>query len=185
MQELVGLDIADVNFDQNMIRVLGKGSKDRIVPIGACAVEAIQIWLARRHEWAAADEAALFVTKRGGRPSTRTIQKRIEIRAMQQGISRYECIPTCYAIHSQRMFWNQAAIFERFRSFSVTPIFRQPRSTHTWTSVICRKSMIAHILVRKRSPSKFSFSRDLTDIRNMHTGNMQYFRDSVLIRKIV
>ena len=86
LQELVGLNITDVNFDQKMIRVLGKGSKDRIVPIGACAVEAIQIWLTRRHEWAATDETALFVTKRGGRPSTRTIQKRIEIRAMQQGL---------------------------------------------------------------------------------------------------
>ena len=86
LQELIGADVNDVNLVENMIRVLGKGSKVRIVPIGSHASKALEEWLARRDEWAAPSETALFVTAKGRRPSSRTIQKRIELRAMEQGV---------------------------------------------------------------------------------------------------
>lgn len=86
LQELIGADVNDVNLVENMIRVLGKGSKVRVVPIGSQASSALSQWLARRHEWAASDETALFVTARGSRPSSRAIQKRIELRAVEQGL---------------------------------------------------------------------------------------------------
>ncbi len=86
LQELVGLDIADVNLNEGIMRVLGKGSKTRIVPIGSHAVEALNIWLTRRGEWADVEEQAYFVTRRGSRPTTRAIQHRIQVRAVQQGM---------------------------------------------------------------------------------------------------
>ncbi|MDE0309718.1 MAG: tyrosine recombinase XerC [Acidiferrobacterales bacterium] len=86
LQELIGADVNDVNLSEKMIRVLGKGSKERIVPIGTHASRALEEWLTRRHEWADTDETALFVTARGKRPGSRAIQKRIEVRAVEQGL---------------------------------------------------------------------------------------------------
>lgn len=86
LQELVGLNLSDVNLGEGIMRVLGKGSKTRIVPIGSHAVDALQNWLTRRGEWAAAEEQAFFVTRRGTRPTTRAIQQRIQVRAVEQGM---------------------------------------------------------------------------------------------------
>ncbi len=84
LQELVGLNLTDVDLREGLMRVLGKGSKTRIIPIGTYAVHALQDWLTKRDKWAAADEIAFFVTQRGTRPTTRSIQQRVEIRAIQQ-----------------------------------------------------------------------------------------------------
>ena len=86
LQELVGLDVNDVDLREGVMRVVGKGSKTRIVPLGSYAVEALVQWLERRDSWSASEETALFVTSRGKRTSTRTIQKRIEVLAVEQGI---------------------------------------------------------------------------------------------------
>ncbi len=86
LQELVSLDLTDVNLGEAIMRVLGKGSKTRIVPIGSHAVDALRNWLTRRSEWAAAEEQAFFVTRRGTRPTTRAIQQRIQVRAVEQGM---------------------------------------------------------------------------------------------------
>lgn len=87
LQELVGLDLTDVNLQEGIMRVLGKGSKTRLLPVGSHAVSAMKRWLTRRPSWAKDSETAFFVTQRGGRPTTRTIQQRIKFRAMEQGIS--------------------------------------------------------------------------------------------------
>ncbi len=86
LQELVDLDVHDVNLGDGLVRVLGKGSKLRVVPIGSFAADALRLWLSMRDEWALPDESSLFVTTRGKRPSSRAIQKRIETRAIEQGV---------------------------------------------------------------------------------------------------
>ena len=86
LQELADLNVHDINFDQSLVRVLGKGSKMRIVPMGSHAIKAVKKWLTKRDEWAPAWENALFVTKRRTRMSNRTIQKMLERRAIEQGI---------------------------------------------------------------------------------------------------
>lgn len=86
LQELVGLNLTDVNLQEGIMRVLGKGSKTRIVPIGSYAVDALKNWLTCRGNWAADEETAFFVTRRGARPTTRAIQQRIQVRAVQQGM---------------------------------------------------------------------------------------------------
>ena len=67
--ELCGLDVADVDLDRRLVRVIGKGNKERSVPFGVPAAEAISIWLAigRPALATAASGAALLLGKRGGR----------------------------------------------------------------------------------------------------------------------
>jgi integrase/recombinase XerD len=72
VSELVGLPLAGVDRRGGILRVTGKGSKDRIVPLGRAALEAIGAWLERGRPalLGEADSPALFVTRRG-RPMTR------------------------------------------------------------------------------------------------------------------
>ena len=66
VSELVNLDIADVNLDEGFVAVLGKGSKRRIVPLGAHARVALREYLAKvRGKWAHPSSRACFVTARG------------------------------------------------------------------------------------------------------------------------
>jgi integrase/recombinase XerC len=69
--ELVGLDVDSVDFAAETIRVLGKGSRERILPLGRHEAAAITGYLARRANRAA---PALFLNPRGGRLTTRSVQ---------------------------------------------------------------------------------------------------------------
>lgn len=87
LAELDGLDIdclGDVASGE--IRVLGKRSKTRIVPVGTKAREALAEWAACRVALAAADEPALFVGRNGKRLSMRAIQARLKRRALLLGL---------------------------------------------------------------------------------------------------
>lgn len=86
LAELVSLRQHDLDLVDQTVRVTGKGNKTRIVPVGRRAVEALTHWLAVRAEWAATDEQAVFVSQRGRRLSSRTIQLRIGHWARRQGI---------------------------------------------------------------------------------------------------
>ena len=86
LSELTGLDVADVDLDDLTVRVLGKGSKARIVPVGRVAAIAVREWLAVRGELAAAGELALFVSQRGTRLSPRSVQVRLAEWARRRGM---------------------------------------------------------------------------------------------------
>jgi integrase/recombinase XerC len=81
--ELVSRDFHDLDFDHEMLRVRGKGNKERLVPVGRPAMEAIQKWLpdrqlmlARRLEQGKrADTGALFLNSRSGRLTTRSVER--------------------------------------------------------------------------------------------------------------
>lgn len=83
--ELVGLDVGDIDFDMREVRVLGKGNKERIVPVGTSALQAIRAYLMVRHEFEPQDKA-LFVNRSGLRISTRSIQKMIKEVAKQAAL---------------------------------------------------------------------------------------------------
>lgn len=86
LNELVQLNIGDIDLTDQTVRVLGKGSKTRIVPVGRYAVTAIRKWQETRLSIAAAGETALFVSKRGTRINPRTIQQRLRYWAIRQGL---------------------------------------------------------------------------------------------------
>ena len=71
--ELVGLDLDDVDMDARMVRVLGKGRKERIVPFGRPAADALRRYAPYRDE-THPRSGALFVNKRGGRLTDRFVR---------------------------------------------------------------------------------------------------------------
>jgi len=86
LSELVGLDVRDIDLADRTVRVLGKGSKTRVVPVGGYAVDAIAAWLKERATLATVGETALFVSRRGGRLSPRMVQERIGDWAKRRGL---------------------------------------------------------------------------------------------------
>jgi integrase/recombinase XerC len=71
--ELVGIDIDDVELRARLVKVRGKGAKERIVPFGSKAEEAVRAWLAARE--APPEEEALFVNYRGERITARSVRR--------------------------------------------------------------------------------------------------------------
>ncbi len=87
LAELTGLAVDDVNFSDAVVRVTGKGSKTRVVPVGSQALAALRAWLRQRAGLAPADGAALFVNTTGRRVAPRTIQARMKQWAAKLGMS--------------------------------------------------------------------------------------------------
>lgn len=76
VSELVGLDLSDIDRTRNTLRVIGKGNKERIVPIGLPALRAIDEWLKVRSGITSKDsEAALFLGTRGNRIDQRVVRE--------------------------------------------------------------------------------------------------------------
>ena len=85
VSETVNVDIKDFEEDKNFLRVIGKGSKTRLVPLGRFAISAIDNWLEERKK-ITNNDGALFVNKNGGRLTTRSIQLRLKKLAIKQGL---------------------------------------------------------------------------------------------------
>ena len=86
LSELTDLDTGDVDMPDRTVRVTGKGNKDRIVPVGRHALEALSEWRRERAGIAKSDENALFVGRGGRRLSARSVQARVDHWARRQGI---------------------------------------------------------------------------------------------------
>ena len=86
LSELVGVNLADYRPDEGLVRVTGKGSKQREAAVGGKARAALAAWMADRRRLAAAGETALFVSQRGGRLSPRAIQQRLAAAARKAGL---------------------------------------------------------------------------------------------------
>lgn len=89
LAELAGLDVGRVDLASGEARVLGKGAKERVVPVGRAALEAIRAWLPVRATLARPDERALFVGRGGTRLSPRSIEARLADWAVKQGLDRH------------------------------------------------------------------------------------------------
>jgi integrase/recombinase XerC len=96
LSELVGLDVGAVDLADRTVRVLGKGHKTRIVPIGRHAIDALEKWLVQRAAWTLNEPEAgaqafgpLFVGKTGRPLSVRAVQLRVGTWARRQGLSMH------------------------------------------------------------------------------------------------
>lgn len=83
VSELVGLSLGVVDLRAGLVRVLGKGNKERLCPLSAPAIEALTAWLARRGELLVKpakrqDPTALFLNARGGRLTTRSVERHLD-----------------------------------------------------------------------------------------------------------
>lgn len=88
LSELQGLDLGDMDLATGEVRLLGKGNKERIVPIGSKAISALKRWLSVRLQFHPQDNA-VFLNKRGGRLSHRSIQLAMQKWGEKQGLSSH------------------------------------------------------------------------------------------------
>jgi integrase/recombinase XerC len=85
--ELVGLDLGDVDLEARTVRVLGKGSKQRVVPFGQPALAALSAYFPTRLT-ARPPSSALFVNARGGRLTDRWVRQIVTNRVKQVALAR-------------------------------------------------------------------------------------------------
>ena len=85
VSETVNINISDFEENMSFLRVIGKGSKTRLVPMGRFAINAINNWLNER-EKISNNTDALFLNSKGSRLSVRSIQLRLKKMAIKQGL---------------------------------------------------------------------------------------------------
>jgi integrase/recombinase XerC len=93
LSELTGLDIEDLDFTRGLLKVRGKGRKERIVPVGRAALDAIDVYLKGRGELAVkragpGTDEPLFISTRGERMNRRGVARVVERVVLQSGIGR-------------------------------------------------------------------------------------------------
>jgi integrase/recombinase XerC len=109
VSELTGLDVDDLDLARGLVRVLGKRAKERIVPFGRTAAEALRRWLAEGRPALAARGGgagrgcpAVFLNHRGGRLGQRSIARRLERWVLAAGLPRHvhpHVLRHCFATH--------------------------------------------------------------------------------------
>ncbi|EKE75890.1 tyrosine recombinase XerC [Gallaecimonas xiamenensis] len=87
LSELVGVDVDHINDGE--VRVTGKGNKERIVPVGSKALEAIGKWRQLRGQFSQGGERALFLSRQGKRISARSVQQRFGQYAKRSGLDSH------------------------------------------------------------------------------------------------
>ena len=85
VSETININIDHFEENKTFLRVLGKGSKTRLVPIGRYAINAINNWVDERNKYSN-DDNALFINRKGSRLSVRSIQLRLKRLATKQGL---------------------------------------------------------------------------------------------------
>ena len=85
VSETININIDHFEENKAFLRVFGKGSKTRLVPIGRYAINAINNWVDERDKYSN-DDNALFINKKGSRLSVRSIQLRLKRLATKQGL---------------------------------------------------------------------------------------------------
>lgn len=88
LSELTGLNLNSLLSD-SQLRVLGKGNKERDLPIGSKAQQALKQWLAIRHKFCDENEQALFLSQKGSRLSPRSVQQRLRHWVLKQGLDTH------------------------------------------------------------------------------------------------
>jgi integrase/recombinase XerD len=90
ISELVGLNVDDVDLDEGSVRALGKGSKERVVPLGRYAKRALESYLVRGRPALAGSRSggALFLNQRGGRLTRQGTTNIIKAQARRAGIRK-------------------------------------------------------------------------------------------------
>jgi tyrosine recombinase XerC len=114
VSEMVSADLADLDFIEQMLTVRGKGEKERLVPVGAPALEAVRAWLATRLQLLAARAArgracekdALFLNNQGGRISVRSVERLVRMYGERAGLNQLvtpHALRHSYATHLLEM----------------------------------------------------------------------------------
>jgi len=87
ISELVGANLQDISAANGEILVRGKGNKERLIPVGSKALNALKKWLIIRPQFATPDEVAVFLSSKKNRISVRQVRLRMQEWGIKQGIS--------------------------------------------------------------------------------------------------
>lgn len=88
ISEALGLDLRDLQLSCGMIRVMGKGSRERIAPMSDASIDALNVWLEERPFFALPQENAVFVGARGKRLNRREANRIIEVLCLRAGLKK-------------------------------------------------------------------------------------------------
>jgi tyrosine recombinase XerC len=90
VSELVGIEMGDIHFGERLVRVRGKGKKERIVPFGRRAREALEEYSRARREMVDREgaEPSFFLNYRGGRLTTRSVQRMVHKHIRRTAVAR-------------------------------------------------------------------------------------------------
>ncbi|MCO4772396.1 MAG: tyrosine recombinase XerC [Deltaproteobacteria bacterium] len=88
VSECVGLDIAQVDLKTGEVRVVGKGNKERVVPLSEAAVDAVHQWLEVRPLLEPTAAQALVLNARGGRLTARSAARLLKARGLNAGVNK-------------------------------------------------------------------------------------------------
>lgn len=155
VSELVGLDMDAIDFEQGLVRVHGKGDKERIVPLGRKAAEAIQAYLPRRGELASKAgsmeaASALFLSIRGRRITVRRVQQIVDTETQLAGVRRRSSphdLRHSYATHLLDSGADLRSIQEMLGHGSLSTT---QRYTHVTVDSLIAAYEKAHPLARKK-----------------------------------
>lgn len=87
LAELTELNLAQFDFQEQVVTIYGKGGKTRLVPVGSKAIAALHAWLSVRSAWACPTEPAVFISQQRKRLTGRNIQLRLRLWSLKQGIN--------------------------------------------------------------------------------------------------
>ena len=154
LSELAGLTLDRVDWATGEVRVWGKGSKERIVPVGEPAMQALQRWLDTRAGIAPPGSKALFVAQNGAPISVRSIQVRMKEWAIKQGLPRHvhpHMLRHSFASHVLQSSGDLRAVQEMLGHASIasTQVY-----THLDFQYLSKVYDAAHPRAKKKSPQE-------------------------------
>ncbi len=154
VSELVGLDLNDIDLTGGLVRALGKGNKERLVPFGSQAQRALKRWLAASApvREGGVDEEALFLNLRGGRLTDRSVRRILDRRlreaAIHAKLSPHD-LRHSFATHMLGSGADLRAIQELLGHASLSTT---QRYTHVNTDALMQVYDKAHPRARKEKP---------------------------------
>lgn len=104
LAELQGLKIKDIDFNRQLLRIMGKGNKMRVVPFGSKAKQGLIEWLKVYRIWQGnfTAESAVFISQRGNTLQPRQIENRVKLQAQRAGVNvdvHPHLLRHCFASH--------------------------------------------------------------------------------------
>lgn len=104
LAEVQGLKLRDIDFNRQLLRIVGKGNKTRIIPFGSKAKDSLKAWLDVYVLWGGVFEpqASVFITQKGEALGARQIENRVKYQAQRAGVSadlHPHLLRHCFASH--------------------------------------------------------------------------------------
>lgn len=159
LSELVGLNWSMLDRQDGTVRVTGKGSKTRLVPVGRKAFEALQTWETLRTSLSAEEPEAVFVTRQGRRLSARAVQLRVRRAGIVQGLPMRihpHALRHSFASHVLQSSGDLRAVQEMLghASISTTQVY-----THLDFQHLAKVYDAAHPRARRKTPARSGTKR--------------------------